>query len=80
MSTDQRLQLLVDKVGALVTIDSIGAKLPTLTVGTLPAAASHTGYRANVSDANATTFNSIVAAGGTNYVPVFCDGTNWRIG
>ena len=34
-----------------------------------------------VSDANATTFNSIVAGGGANTVPVFVDGaSNWRIG
>jgi hypothetical protein len=36
--------------------------------------------RAFVNDASATTFHSIVAGGGANYVPVFYDGTNWRIG
>jgi hypothetical protein len=50
------------------------------TVASRPAAASHNGARYTVTDANATTFNSIVAAGGANIVPVFCDGTNWRIG
>lgn len=49
------------------------------TVATLPAA-GNTGARDFVTDANATTFNSIVAGGGTNKVPVFDDGTNWRIG
>jgi len=48
------------------------------TVGTLPAAAF--GSRSFVTDANATTFNSVVAGGGSNFVPVFSDGTNWRIG
>lgn len=38
------------------------------------------GARAFVSDATATTFASIVAGGGTNNVPVYCDGTDWRIG
>lgn len=53
----------------------------TLTVATLPAAATAgAGARAVVTDANATTFHSIVAAGGANVVPVFSDGTNWRIG
>jgi hypothetical protein len=33
-----------------------------------------------VSDANATTFASVVAGGGANNVPVYSDGTNWRIG
>lgn len=52
-----------------------------LTVATLPAAATAgAGARAFVSDANATTFASIVAAGGSNGVPVYSDGTNWRIG
>lgn len=51
----------------------------TLTVATLPAAGI-AGRRAFVTDANATTFASIVAAGGSNKVPVYDDGTNWRIG
>jgi hypothetical protein len=53
----------------------------TYTVATLPAAATvGAGSRAAVSDANATTFNAIVAGGGANFVPVISDGTNWRIG
>ena len=51
------------------------------TVVTLPSAAtSGVGARSFVSDANATTFASIVAGGGANKVPVYSDGTNWRIG
>jgi hypothetical protein len=51
------------------------------TVATLPSAtAMGAGARAFVTDANATTFASIVAAGGANGVPVYSDGTNWRIG
>lgn len=53
---------------------------PSLTVASLPAAAGLTGFRAFVTDANATTFASVVAGGGANGVPVYCDGTNWRIG
>jgi len=53
----------------------------TLTVSTLPSAATAgAGARAVVTDANATTFHAIVAGGGANVVPVFSDGTNWRIG
>lgn len=52
-----------------------------LTVATLPAAATAgAGARAFVTDANASTFASVVAAGGANGVPVYSDGTNWRIG
>jgi len=51
------------------------------TVATLPSAVtSGVGARAFVSDANATTFASIVSTGGANKVPVYSDGTNWRIG
>jgi hypothetical protein len=53
----------------------------TQTVAALVAAGTAgAGARAVVTDANATTFHSIVAAGGANVVPVFSDGTNWRIG
>lgn len=51
----------------------------SVTVATLPTA-GNTGARNFVTDANATTFASIVAAGGANKVPVYDDGTNWRIG
>lgn len=51
-----------------------------VTVANLPAAASYPGARRIVSDANATTFNSTVAGGGANIVPVFSNGTNWKIG
>jgi hypothetical protein len=51
------------------------------TVATLPSPTTiNAGVRAFVSDATATTFNSIVAGGGANKLPIFCDGTNWRIG
>ena len=53
----------------------------TQTVAALVAAATAgAGARAVVTDANATTFASIVAGGGANVVPVYSDGTNWRIG
>ena len=54
--------------------------LRTLTVATLPAAAANKGVGFLVSDANATTFWTIVAGGGANTVPVRSDGANWRIG
>lgn len=38
------------------------------------------GARAFVTDANSTTFGAVVAGGGANQVPVYNDGTNWRIG
>lgn len=54
-------------------------RLRTYTVAGLPAAGT-AGRTAFVTDANATTFASVVAGGGANGVPVYDDGTNWRIG
>lgn len=50
----------------------------TTTVASLPTGAA--GDRSFVTDANSTTFASVVAGGGSNGVPVYHDGTNWRIG
>ena len=56
-------------------------KTTPVAVTSLPSASSvGAGSRAFVTDANATTFASIVANGGSNGVPVYSDGTNWRIG
>jgi len=68
-------------LGQLSTASGIIPALTVYTVATLPSAAtSATGARAFVSDATVTTFASTVAGGGANKVPVYSDGTNWRIG
>lgn len=75
-------------IGVAVT-DSVTAKLhvngairhASSTVAGLPSASSSgVGSRYLVTDANATTFAAVVAGGGANVVPVYSDGTNWRIG
>ena len=58
---------------------TVALKAPISTVATLPGTPA-AGDLAFVTDANATTFASIVAGGGSNQVPVYYDGTNWRIG
>lgn len=51
------------------------------TVSGLPTAASvEMGARAFVSDANQNSFLANVYSGGSNAVPVFSDGTQWKIG
>ncbi len=56
-------------------------RVPSFTVSGLPSASTAgAGARAFVTDANATTFASVVAGSGSNGVPVYSDGTNWRIG
>lgn len=60
------------------------SKVTTKTVANLPSVAiAGAGARAAVTDATQTLtagIGAIVAGGGANIVPVFCDGTNWRIG
>jgi hypothetical protein len=73
-----RLQAILGELG---TEGGIIPPTTVYTVAALPSAAtSGVGARAFVSDANATTFASTVAGGGANAVPVYSDGTNWKIG
>jgi hypothetical protein len=56
---------------------------PAVTLATLPNAAGVPGARAMVADSNVAAsgnFGAVVAAGGSNIVPVFSNGTNWLIG
>ena len=67
---------------SITSIDNITVqgilKLPVYSVATLPS--PQTGMKCFVNDATGTTFYSVVSGGGTDFVPVFHDGTNWRIG
>jgi hypothetical protein len=63
--------------------NTVGSYVKTtpVTVTNLPSASSvGAGSRAFVTDATATTFASTVSGGGANSVPVYSDGTNWKIG
>lgn len=52
-----------------------------LTVNALPnAITTGAGTRAFVTDSSNISFLSIVTYGGSNTVPVFSDGSNWRVG
>jgi hypothetical protein len=59
-------------------------RLNGVVVASLPAcSATYQGARGTVTNATQTFtagIGAIVAGGGANIVPVFCDGTNWRIG
>ena len=55
--------------------------LVNYTVATLPSAVtSGAGARSFVTDALAPTFGSTVVTGGAVAVPVYSDGTNWKVG
>ena len=64
--------------GATVTT-TVPITLPVYATASLPNPAAPY-QRAFVNDSSVTTFNTIVAGGGANRVPVFSDGTNWRVG
>jgi hypothetical protein len=65
-------------ISATAITGAIPFVLPSYTVANLPTGSA--GMRAFVTDSNATTFAAVVAGGGANGVPVYHDGTNWRIG
>jgi len=72
---NQLNDILTTLVNSYITNTSITtvAKLPT-------ASMDNAGTRTFVSDATVTTFGSTVVGGGTNTVPVYSTGINWKIG
>ena len=61
-------------------IGQLKANVP-VTVANLPSAVtSGVGARAFVTDSSVSTFGTTVAAGGSTKVPVYSDGTNWKVG
>lgn len=68
-------------LGELGTEGSIIPPTTVYTVATLPSAVtSGVGARAFVSNALAPTFGTTVVGGGAVAVPVYSDGTNWKVG
>ena len=52
-----------------------------ITFSVLPTASSDLkGAKSIVTDSTTNTFNAVVTGGGSYTIPVFCDGTNWRVG
>jgi hypothetical protein len=82
------LKTAADPLGGLTAYSSnnfvglgFNTYLTPTTVAALPSASAvGAGSISFVTNANSTTFNSIVAGGGVNNVPVYSDGANWRIG
>ena len=68
-------------IGQLETVEGIIPPTTVYTVANLPSAVtSGTSARAFVSNALAPSFGVAVAGGGTVAVPVYSDGTNWKVG
>jgi hypothetical protein len=72
------LRLYFNQINGL--FGQLAANVPA-TVAELPSAAtSGVGSRAFVTDSSVSTFGSTVAGGGSTKVPVYSDGTNWKVG
>ena len=78
------LRLYFNRLDALTTQLMTSGVVPPLvnyTVATLPSAVtSGKGARSFVTDALAPTFGATVVTGGAVAVPVYSDGTNWKVG
>lgn len=70
-----------DAILGQMRADDIIPALTNYTVATLPSAStSGKGARSFVTDASAPTFGATVSGGGAVAVPVYSDGTNWKVG
>lgn len=78
------LRLYFNRLDSLTTQFMTSGVVPPLTnytVATLPSAVtSGKGARSFVTDALGPTFGATVATGGAIAVPVYSDGTNWKVG
>jgi hypothetical protein len=78
------LRLYFNRLDALTTQLMTSGVVPPLvnyTVATLPSAVtSGKGARSFVTDALGPTFGATVVTGGAVAVPVYSDGTNWKVG
>ncbi len=80
-ATTKNNQVVIGNASVVETVLRGVVRGTTYTVATLPSAVTMgAGARSFVTDANATTFAANVAGGGANGVPVYSDGTNWKIG
>ena len=71
----------LDALNTQLTASGVMPPLTNYTVATLPSAAtSGKGARSFVTDALAPTFGATVVTGGVVAVPVYSDGTNWKVG
>lgn len=75
---NQRIEEVIRRQASNINDQLRALFIPVCTVAQLPAAAA--GVRGFVTDATSTTFASVVAGAGANGVPVYFDGTDWRIG
>jgi len=77
------LRLFFNQLNAALTIltNAYITNTTIYTVATLPTASTtNAGTRTFVSDSTTTTFGATVTGGGSNIVPVYSNGTSWKVG
>ncbi len=74
--------LIGDYTGSIIEFRMLMITPPTTVAGLPTAATKWSGNRQFVNDSSAAapTFGSTIAGGGTKTVPLWCDGTTWRVG
>jgi hypothetical protein len=61
-------------------VGQLNANVPVLVADLPSASVAGIGSRAFVTNSSVSTFGSTVAGGGSTKVPVYSDGTNWKVG
>ena len=61
-------------------IGQLKTSVPVTVANLSSAAVAGVGSRAFVTDSSVSTFGTTVAGGGSTKVPVYSDGTNWKVG
>ena len=80
-NTDRSFEVTGNITGQSYVSAATALQTTPVVVASLPAAGTAgAGARAFVSDANDIVFNAVVAGTGANNLPVFSDGTDWRVG
>ena len=77
------LRLFFNQLNSALTIltDAYITNTSITTVAKLPTASTtNAGTRTFVSDSTTTTFGATVTGGGSNTVPVYSNGTSWKVG
>lgn len=61
-------------------ITCVSVQTTPIAYAQLPNPVGIAGTRAFITDGSTSTFNATVTGGGANKVPIFSDGTNWKVG
>ena len=71
------IQFIEENFGAVVCTS---VQTTSTTFAQLPNPVGIAGTRAFITDSSTATFAATVAGGGANIVPIYSDGTNWKVG